>query len=169
MAAGVGRPLMAPDFDDGAAAAAVISEALWRALFASSPAAIGSAIAINGRPFTIVGVARPGPPTTFWGASVDAWVPLAQGDAFFSPGWRTAIGTRPLTAFALPLATPEVINAQLRRAEADLGAEHPVPWRERSLRLAPATALLGSQRASAVLLSRVLIGLASPALRRWRK
>jgi predicted permease len=151
---------LAPDFVDGSAAAAVISEVLWRELFAQSPAAIGAPITVNGRPFVVVGVARPGPPTTFWGASVDLWIPLSQGDVFFSPTWRTAIGARSLTVFALPVAPPAVVTEQLRRTAGDLAEDHPVPWRQQSLQLSPATALLGSQRASASLLSRVLVGLA---------
>jgi len=154
-----GRPLMAPDFLDGSAPTAVISESLWAELFARSPAALGAPIAINGRPFSIAGIARAGPPTTFWGAGVDVWVPLAHGDAFFSPGWRTAQPARALTAFVLPHASPAVVNEQLRRAAADLGDEYPEAWRRRTLALTPGTSLLGSQRDNARLLSRALAGL----------
>ena len=154
-----GRPLMAPDFLDGSAPVAVISETLWAELFARSPAALGAPIAINGRPFSIVGIARAGPPTTFWGASVDVWVPLAHGDAFFSPEWRTAQRARALTAFVLPHASPPVVNEQLRRVAADLGDEYPEAWRQRTLALTPGTALLGSQRDNARLLSQALAGL----------
>src|SRR4029453_1088260 len=102
---------------------------------------------------------RAGPPTTFWGASVDVWVPLAQGDAFFSPGWRTAERARALTVFVLAHASLPIVNEQLRRAGADLGDEYPEAWRQRTLALTPATALLGSQRDNARLLARALAGL----------
>jgi putative ABC transport system permease protein len=63
--------------DPAAAAVAVISYSLWSRAFAADPAAIGRALLVEGKPFTIVGVA---PPRFFGltvGRSADVYVPLA--------------------------------------------------------------------------------------------
>ncbi len=86
-------------------------------------------------------------------------MPLAHGDAFFSPGWRTDPTGRALTAFVLPHASPPVVDERLRRVAADLGDEYPEAWRQRTLALTPGTALLGTQRDNARLLSQALAGL----------
>ena len=55
----------ADDAVEGAGAVAVISNGFWRSVFASSPKAIGKVIALNGQPFTVIGVNPP----EFTGAS----------------------------------------------------------------------------------------------------
>jgi predicted permease len=55
--AALGRPLSSSDDVAGAPGVAVLSDRAWRARFAANPRTIGQAIAINGQPFTIVGVA----------------------------------------------------------------------------------------------------------------
>ncbi|HXJ91377.1 MAG TPA: ABC transporter permease [Terriglobia bacterium] len=75
----VGRTF-APDEDKGAGAhpVAVISYALWSRLFARDPAAIGKKLAIEGLPFTIIGVA----PAHFSGVNpgrnCDVWAPVSM-------------------------------------------------------------------------------------------
>ena len=66
--------------EDGPAAterAAVISHRLWERHFGGAPTAVGQVITLNGKPFTVVGVA----PAEFRGAGlddepVDVWVPI---------------------------------------------------------------------------------------------
>jgi len=53
----------------------VISEALWRRGFASSPTAVGSSAQIDGEAYTIIGVAPAGF-TEVW--RIDAWIPVGQ-------------------------------------------------------------------------------------------
>ena len=156
-----GRALMGPDFAAGAAPVAVISDVLWRELFGRSEQAVGAALVINGHAFVLSGIARAGAPTSFLGASVDVWVPMAQGDAFFSPGWRTNPASRAFSAFVLPHAPPAALDVGLERATADMASEYPDPWRERKMALRPATALLGTQRDAARLLSRILLALSA--------
>jgi predicted permease len=76
----IGRTF-APDEDaaPGASAVVVLSDALWTDHFGSDPNVIGTRVAINGQPFTIIGVA----PRGFTGAAfaTDAyqlWIPLAM-------------------------------------------------------------------------------------------
>jgi len=79
VAPALGR-LLGPDDDRvGAAPAAVVSHAYWTARLGADPAAVGRPVVVNGRPFTLVGVAAPG----FTGTTVDSraelFVPLAFG------------------------------------------------------------------------------------------
>src|SRR5512143_934565 len=53
----VGRGFLPTEDSAGAAPAAVLSDALWRARFRSDPSVLGRVLRINGREFTIVGVA----------------------------------------------------------------------------------------------------------------
>jgi predicted permease len=75
------RPLIGRFFDEsdseqpGAAAVAVLSHRFWARHFNKDGTVIGRALALNGHPFTIVGVASEG----FHGTTVragDVWVPL---------------------------------------------------------------------------------------------
>jgi predicted permease len=71
-----GRNLTPDDDRPGATPAVVISYGYWKEKFNTDPAVIGSAVVLNGNPFTIVGVAPP----QFFGArvrrSTDFWIPL---------------------------------------------------------------------------------------------
>jgi predicted permease len=74
----LGRPITPENERAGAPCVTVISYGFWSRQFGRSPAAVGKAIAINGVPCTVVGVAPP----QFFGVSpghaVDVWVPLVQ-------------------------------------------------------------------------------------------
>ena len=66
---------------------AVLSHALWQRHFAGSPAAIGGAVVLNGKPFHVIGVTAPsfrgvafGSPTEVW-IPVGAWPRVATGGA----------------------------------------------------------------------------------------
>src|SRR6185503_19881230 len=85
----------------GATPVIVLSHAFWIEHFKADPAAVGTTIALSGRPYAIVGVAEAG----FIGTSIinaDLWVPFAMeqhvrsSDAplLSNPGavWHTAIG-----------------------------------------------------------------------------
>jgi putative ABC transport system permease protein len=74
--------LLTPDDDRvaGGHPVAVLSDRLWRRAFSTDPRAVGSAVRINGLPFTVVGVA----PRRFTGIDLDEspeiWVPAAMVD-----------------------------------------------------------------------------------------
>lgn len=75
------------DADDRAVGAnplIVISDRLWRSRFGSDTGVIGRGVRLNGRPFTVVGVAPPGFLGTFTGCSIDGWVPVTM-QAVVSP------------------------------------------------------------------------------------
>lgn len=73
----IGRGLMAEDDRPGADPAAVISHAWWQKYFNADPAAIGSTIYLNYRPFTVVGVASPKFLGSTSGYRPEIWIPFA--------------------------------------------------------------------------------------------
>lgn len=68
-----GRRLTAADAAADAAPAVVINHALWGRAFGYATAAVGSTVAIDGRPYTIVGVAPRGFDSLELGARDDIW------------------------------------------------------------------------------------------------
>jgi predicted permease len=75
----LGREFTAEEDRPGATPVAVISHQLWQSRFGADPAIVGRRIVINGRDFTVVGVAEP----RFIGLSLgdtprSLWVPMAM-------------------------------------------------------------------------------------------
>jgi predicted permease len=69
----------------GRDAVVVVGHAFWRQRLGGDPQALGQTIAINGRPFSIVGVAPPGFTSTLQGLSTShVWIPSAM----FHLGYR---------------------------------------------------------------------------------
>ena len=60
----------------GADAVAVVGDGLFRRRFASDPGIVGRTIVLNGRSFTIVGVAPKSFPGMIRGLRVDLWIPI---------------------------------------------------------------------------------------------
>jgi predicted permease len=60
---------------------AVLSDALWTAHFGADPGVIGTPVAINGKPFTVIGVAPRGfTGTAFATDPFQLWIPMAMHD-----------------------------------------------------------------------------------------
>ena len=76
----VGRTIQPDDDVPGREHVVVISNGLWTRLFASSPAAVGKSIELNGEQYQIIGVM---PPSfkAFFGQNADLFVPLALPQA----------------------------------------------------------------------------------------
>ena len=70
----------ADDIKGCATPAAVISDSFWRREFGASPAAIGSRLNVDGRPFTIVGITSPRFFGVEVGRSYDLAIPLCSED-----------------------------------------------------------------------------------------
>src|SRR6185503_8015420 len=76
-----GRLLNQADVGNAAAeaqAVAVLSYSAWQRRFGGDPAAIGRSIRIEGQPFTIVGVTRPGFFGVAVGMSPDVTIPMTM-------------------------------------------------------------------------------------------
>jgi predicted permease len=156
----IGRGLLSTDDLPSAPPAAVLSELFWRRQFAGSPTVLGQMLELNGSPFTIVGVLNTAGSSSFLGASVDAWVPIAHADPLLNRGWRTNVGDRWFATFALAARDQAAVDTRLAAAAAELAARHPEIWRERRLHTSDATLLTGSQRGAASTLAAILAGLA---------
>ena len=77
--AAIGRTLIGSDDAPGAAAVAVLTDRLWRRLFAASPAALGESLVLGGVPHTIVGVLPPGFSMPITTSTEDVWVSGDRG------------------------------------------------------------------------------------------
>ena len=157
----VGRALLDADDRPEAPPVTVVGERLWRDHLGGSPSALGQPVHLNGRDYAIVGVAQASVSSSFIGATVDAWVPIAHADALLNRGWRTDPGNRWFTVFALPAAAIAEVQGRLDAAAQALARLHPDLWRDRRLQTAPATVLTGSQRAGATTVVGVLAGLSA--------
>ena len=72
---------------------AVISDRLWRGLFDANPDLVGKPVTLNGRRFTVVGVAAPGFRGHTTSKGYDIWVPLAMF-TIADPGSLASIDSR---------------------------------------------------------------------------
>jgi len=130
--------LFGPDEDrEGAPAfVAVVSHAFWTSDLGADPAAVGRDIRLEGRPFTVIGVAPPAFEGLERGSAVEIWVPFAAAAAISDLG---PLFDRPtstwLSVFArlAPGRTPAAAEAGLATTDADwvaAGAFQP-GWRTR--------------------------------------
>ncbi|HET7840727.1 MAG TPA: ABC transporter permease, partial [Terriglobia bacterium] len=97
-----GRVFTPEDDQPGAAPVIVLSHRTWQTQYGSDPSIIGSALIIEGHPFTVIGIAPPG----FFGETLranptDLWIPVHQepviggGSSLLSqsvPAWLRMIG-----------------------------------------------------------------------------
>jgi putative ABC transport system permease protein len=157
----IGRGLMAADDRSNAPPVTVIAEPFWRRRFGASAGVLGTAITMNGAAYTVVGVAATLGSASSLGASVDAWVPIAQADPLLDRDWRTAVGNRWFMSFVLPTGGSSIVDARLAIAATDLAAQHADTWRDRRLQTADALAVIGAQRRAAATLLAVLAALAA--------
>jgi predicted permease len=115
-----------PEEDSGAGEHLVIvlSHSFWRDHFAGAASAVGTTMRLNGRTFTVVGVA----PDRFTGTTVlspDVWVPLhaLSGPGMFQTRagvWLLGIGRlKPGVSLAQAQAALDTIAARLRQAYPD--------------------------------------------------
>lgn len=121
----------------------VISHRLWRAQFQERRDVVGRAVTLNGRPYTVIGVAPDGFRGVFTPLRIDAWVPLAAqphvrpGRDLTSSPWLWMFGR------LAPGITPEQSRAELTtRLSAWIGSTMREPYRRyASVRFTPLTGL----------------------------
>ena len=78
----LGRTLTAADGERGAAPAVVISEGLWRSRFGADAGIVGKAVALDERPFTVVGVTSADFRMPFLAQPEQMWIPLVEDPVF---------------------------------------------------------------------------------------
>jgi putative ABC transport system permease protein len=130
----LGRPLQPSDGEmPPGVPVAVLTHRTWQNRFGGDPAVIGRTLLLNGKPFTIVGVAKPGFDGFSWAVSVSLFVPTgvfpqfrADGAAFFQ--FRSATAWNVL-AYRRPGSTLAEANAELAvfaaRFAKDFPDDHP--------------------------------------------
>ncbi len=123
--AALGRTLVPSDGEaPGGAPVAVLSFRFWQNRFGGDPHVVGQVIQINGRPFTVVGVAREGFQSFTSSLAMSAFVPsgavtqvYGDGAKFLEnrgiPGWRVLARLRPGATTAAADAEVKVATAQL--------------------------------------------------------
>jgi predicted permease len=114
--AGFGRVLRPADDRADAPPVTVLSHVFWAKRFGASRDVIGRSIALNGRPFTIVGVAPPGFTGPLAPISGDLWVPLAS-DAVLRPALDPSVR---LDAMSLQIIGRLKPGVHITQAQAEL-------------------------------------------------
>jgi len=111
--------LFARGDDEPGQRVAVLSEEFWKTRMGSNPSAVGGSIALNGQPYTIVGVLPSG---VAYPAGLDVWVPLA-----FSPEEKAVRGMHDFDVLARlkPGVTLEAARAQMNAIAARLANQYP--------------------------------------------
>jgi predicted permease len=129
----------------GGSPVAVISHGLWQQRFGSDPGAIGKTLSLNGRPFTVVGVA----PESFKGllapgVAMDVWVPtmmvgtLRQGESALSARGERWLFIKGRLASGVSLEQSRAAVTSLGR---NLEASYPDTNAKRVLRLLPTSSV----------------------------
>jgi predicted permease len=113
----LGRGLTGDDERPGAPPVAIVSEAVWRSMFAADPAVSGREIALDGQPVTIIGVAPPGFSGFVRGQRADLWMTVSQEFRLRhqegrldkrTTSWLSLVGR------LKPGATPDQLQAMLK-------------------------------------------------------
>lgn len=64
----------------------VLSFNYWKTHFGSNPSIVNQTISINGHPYQVVGVSKPGFESALWGSPADIFVPMTMKPQL-TPGW----------------------------------------------------------------------------------
>jgi macrolide transport system ATP-binding/permease protein len=138
--AALGRTFVpAEDTGRGAHPVAVLSWSTWKGAFGGDPQIVGRSIILNGRSYSVIGVAPP----EFRGALplvIPAlWVPLSQFDDI-RPGQRDGYTSRGNNSFNViarlkPGVTLAQANAHMKALIAGLRAEHPEDYEQSEINI----------------------------------
>lgn len=136
-----GRLFLDTDDQPGAADTLVISHALWQRRFGGALDIPGRDVLLNGRPYTIVGVASEG----FTGSSLiapDAWVPIHSVAPPAHLTERRIVWLMMVGRLAEG-AAPETARAELESIAAAIAREHPDTARDFAVALSPSSPVPG--------------------------
>lgn len=117
----IGRGFITGDDATGAAPVVVLSDKLWRSDFGADPHVIGRPISLNGKEYTVVGVA---PPSLTFPSAPAVWVPFVFESWMTDPGNR---GAHFMTAIARLRSgvSEEAARHDMAAVGARLKAEYP--------------------------------------------
>ena len=145
-----GRLLIDADDQEGAPPVAVMSFHAWEEKYGSDPSIVGSTYQINGKSFTIIGVA----PAGFIGAKMvswgmpDIWMPLTTEPTIDGATARlknNRVDWLDLIGRARPGTNPKALQAQLQGELhgwlaihlADMSPQEKAVWQKQTLRMSP--------------------------------
>lgn len=141
------RPLLGRFFTseedrvEGAHPVAVVSHALWTRRFAADPRLPGKTIALDGHPFTVIGVAPQGFRGTGVTAAVEVWVPMAMHREVLSTysAWMDQRASVLVEAFGRlkPRLGLQEADAAMKTVARQLQQEYPAANKGRSVVLVP--------------------------------
>jgi predicted permease len=156
-----GRSLAETDLAPSAAPVAVIGSALRRRAFSGQPSVAGSIVTLDGRAFTIVGVAPPRFTGIDVGRPIEIWTPL-DPHAGMDRGSRTLHLVGQLRDGVSEASARAQVAAVAGRLAADFPASNrgtlDRPDAPREFTIAPAARLVPAQRALVMRLAAVLTG-----------
>jgi macrolide transport system ATP-binding/permease protein len=113
VSAQLGRTLGAADDLPGAEPATMVSSRYWEVNFGGDPAIVGKTIALDGAPFTVVGVAS----KEFFGLQPaglpDLWIPVHSGAAL-GPGFWHSLGAGNGWLYVIGRLKPGITSEQAR-------------------------------------------------------
>ncbi len=120
----LGRTFTRDEAAAGAGPVVVLGHDLWRRRFASDPQVIGTAVTINTRPFTVVGVMPPGFRGVYYpGFHPDLWIPVAQSTALFPSAGGAATTLDGVELRVMARLHPGISPAQAEAAAAPVHAQ----------------------------------------------
>src|SRR5712692_6471874 len=154
-----GRVFFGDDGKRGAPAVAIVSEGLWREFFGADPNLIGTAINLDKRSFTVVGIMRANfrfPQVT---ESKQLWIPLVQDPLFGS--WMERRGGHWLRVIGRvkPGVSMGQVQAELDAIGAQLGKEFPAENNGWAVRMVPLQEMMVGNVKSALLVLLGAVGL----------
>ena len=117
----LGRNFRAEDDQPGAAPVVLISDGLWKRKFAASPGVLGKSLTLNGKSYTVIGVA-PGRLPVF--SPTDVYTPIGQWTDSTFRDRRIGMGTNAIARLK-PGVTFEQARADMDRIGRNLEAAYP--------------------------------------------
>src|SRR3954463_7697414 len=153
-----GRAFDPPDDAAGAQRVAVLSHAFWKARLGGAESAVGSAITLDGQPFTVVGVMPPEFRFPLDGPAAAVWVQPRAAP------FGNMLGERALFFYQLvgrlrPGATVEQAQAELGAIVSAISAAHPESHPHRGAFVVPLREQLVGRDRGALLLLLGAVGL----------
>ncbi len=113
------------------AAVAILSHRLWRQRFGGDASVVGTSVRLNGRPFTVIGVAPAGYAGAIRGLDIGVWVPITAGELIGVPrDHLTNRGSRSLILVGRLASGTTVVRASAGMATVarNMAAAYPDWW-----------------------------------------
>lgn len=133
----------------------VIGYDLWRTDFAASPSVVGSTIRLDGRPFTVIGVAPP----KFIGAmalhDMEMWIPVTSPAIAFNLTSRRSAWMRAVGRLA-PNKTLADVQRDLDATASILASTYPESNANRSFKVVPGSGMTPEERVAVARVPRIL-------------